>query len=34
VISKEVEHRRDLETLADMLKYLRAENQASDDPEN
>lgn len=32
VISKEVEHRRDLETLADMLKYLRAESEAAADP--
>ena len=32
VIPQEVQHRRDLDTLADMLEYLRAESQAASDP--
>ncbi len=32
VIPEEVQHRRDLDTLADMLQYLRAESQAASDP--
>ncbi len=34
VIPKEVQHRRDLDTLADMLQYLRAETQAAADPKH
>jgi hypothetical protein len=29
IIPEETQHRRDLETLADMMKYLRAETQAA-----
>jgi len=34
IIPDEVEHRRDLDTLADMLSYLRDLRQAADDPEH
>ena len=33
-IPAEVEHRRDLDTLADMMTYLRALNEAREDPEH
>jgi hypothetical protein len=33
IIPDEVHHRRDLDTLTDMLTYLRALNQAAEDPE-
>jgi len=33
-IPAEVEHRRDLDTLADMMTYLRALNGAAEDPEH
>ncbi len=33
-IPAEVEHRRDLDTLADMMTYLRAVNEAAEDPEH
>jgi len=33
-IPAEVEHRRDLDTLADMMTYLRALNAAAEDPEH
>ena len=33
-IPAEVEHRRDLDTLADMMTYLRALNEAAEDPEH
>jgi hypothetical protein len=34
VISAEVEHRRDLDTLTDMLAYLRSLKMAAEDPEH
>jgi len=33
-IPGEVEHRRDLDTLADTMTYLRAKNEAVEDPEH
>ncbi len=34
IIPEEVQHRRDLDILADMLNYLRDLRQAADDPEH
>ncbi|HLJ79790.1 MAG TPA: hypothetical protein VKT75_20405 [Acidobacteriaceae bacterium] len=34
IIPSEVQHRRDLDTLADMLNYLRDLSQAASDPEH
>jgi hypothetical protein len=34
VIPDEVEHRRDLDSMSDMLTYLRGLSEASEDPEN